>query len=115
MRRVTNSAPRNIFEKAADEFGTLSRKDPQNAELYNRESGAWYLLGKYEKSIALLEKAISLQPDYADAWVGLGANNIELGRFDQAREQLQKAKELHRRQGNMAGIEEAEDHLRNIP
>jgi tetratricopeptide (TPR) repeat protein len=103
------------FEKAAADFAKLTRKDPQNPERYNRESGAWYFLGKYDKAVDLLEKAIRLKPDYADAWVGIGANRIEMGQMAKAKEALLKAKELFRQQGNSAGVEEAGEHLRKIP
>jgi Tfp pilus assembly protein PilF len=57
---------------------------------------------------------VQLEPDHADSWVGLGPCHLELGQPARAREELTRAKDLHRRQGNMAGVEEAEEALRRI-
>jgi tetratricopeptide (TPR) repeat protein len=54
--------------------------------------GYSYLFKKeYQKAIDLLEKAIYIAPSYADAYALLALININLGRFEQATEQIQKA------------------------
>lgn len=107
------SLAKDNFSKAAKSFMRLL-KDSQDPELYNRASGAWFKLGNNAKALELLKESIRLKSDYADAWVGLGMCHAALGNTDQARQDLIKGRDLHRQQGNMAGIEEAEEDLRNL-
>ncbi len=102
------------FGKAADEFGKKLKEEPGNADLHNRAGSGWYSMGRYDNAVALIEQSVRLDPENADSWIGLGACHIALGRPDQAREQLLKAKGIHRRRGNLAGSEEAEDYLKKL-
>ena len=55
--------------------------------------GYSYLFKKeYQKAIDALEKAIHIAPSYADAYGLLALINNNLGRYDQAAEQIRKAK-----------------------
>ena len=41
-------------------------------------------LGKFEEAVATYRKAISIKPDYADAYYNLGITLQEQGRFEEA-------------------------------
>src|SRR5580704_4470393 len=50
--------------------------------------------GDSAKAVASIERAIAISPDYADAWVNLGAWDIRHGAFQQSVIETQKAIEL---------------------
>lgn len=52
--------------------------------------------GEHEKAAAKLAEAVSLSPEYAAAWINLGAQHIFLKRFEAALEDLARAAELSR-------------------
>jgi tetratricopeptide (TPR) repeat protein len=52
--------------------------------------------GEHEQAAGQLEKATQLSPDYAEAWIDLGAEHIYLKRYQQALEELAKASEISR-------------------
>jgi len=50
--------------------------------------------GNNEKAVDSIERAIAISPDYADAWVNLGARHIGMGRYLQAIVETRHAIEL---------------------
>jgi Flp pilus assembly protein TadD len=50
---------------------------------------------EYEKARSLLEEAVSLKPDFAEAWVGHGQSCALMGDSVSARESYERALELH--------------------
>jgi tetratricopeptide (TPR) repeat protein len=48
-------------------------------------------LGEYKEAIEKLEKAIKLKPDFADAYLNLGACLIKLGRY---KDSIKKSKKV---------------------
>jgi Tfp pilus assembly protein PilF len=50
--------------------------------------------GDNEKAVESIERAIAISPDYADAWVNLGARHIGMGRYRQAIVETRHAIEL---------------------
>ena len=50
--------------------------------------------GDHGKAAEQFEKATQLSPDYADAWINLGAQHIYLKRYQQALEELTRASEI---------------------
>jgi tetratricopeptide (TPR) repeat protein len=50
--------------------------------------------GDYNKAVESIERAIAISPDYADAWVNLGARHIGMGRYRQAIAETRHAIEL---------------------
>jgi tetratricopeptide (TPR) repeat protein len=50
--------------------------------------------GDNEKALESTERAIAISPDYADAWVNLGARHIGMGRYRQAIVETRHAIEL---------------------
>jgi len=58
---------------------SMSSKD----ELYDRATDL-FGDGKSEEAIAVYREALAIDPDFADAWHGLGMALSELGRHDEA-------------------------------
>jgi tetratricopeptide (TPR) repeat protein len=106
---------KDYYKKSIDAFARKVKQMPNDAELLNRMSGVHYTLGQYKDALSLLQKSLKLNPEYADSYVGLGACYIELKQYPRAREALNKAKDLHRKQKNAAGLLEADEYLRQIP
>jgi tetratricopeptide (TPR) repeat protein len=52
--------------------------------------------GAHEKAAEQLAKAVQLSPDYAAAWINLGAQHIFLKRYDEALRELTHANEIAR-------------------
>jgi tetratricopeptide (TPR) repeat protein len=52
--------------------------------------------GEHERAEEQLEKAVELSPDYAAAWVNLGAQHIFLKRYEEALQDLTRAAEISR-------------------
>jgi tetratricopeptide (TPR) repeat protein len=50
--------------------------------------------GEHEKAAEQFEKATQLSPEYAEAWIDLGAEHIYLKRYQQALEELAHASEI---------------------
>jgi len=47
--------------------------------------------GDNAKAVEWLEKAIAIAPDYADAWVNLGARHLAMGRIQEAIDETNRA------------------------
>jgi hypothetical protein len=50
--------------------------------------------GDYDKAVESIERAIAISPDYADAWLNLGARHIGMGRYQQGIAETRHAIEL---------------------
>ena len=50
--------------------------------------------GAHDKAAPLLEKAVQLSPDFADAWINLAAQHIYMRRFEEALRELARASEI---------------------
>ncbi|HVS94599.1 MAG TPA: tetratricopeptide repeat protein [Mucilaginibacter sp.] len=70
----------------ADELKTST--DPAK---YLQLSLDYYMVKRYDKSIAAAQHALELKPDYAEAWNNIGSAYIAQQQYDKAKEALQKA------------------------
>jgi tetratricopeptide (TPR) repeat protein len=64
------------------------------SEKYLQLSLDYYLDSRYDLSIDVANKALALQPNYAEAYNNIGSAFIALGQFDQAVDALKKALRL---------------------
>lgn len=53
------------------------------------------VVGQYEEAIKLLDKALDIDPQYAEAWLLLGNQHMALGQYALAREQYQHCLDLN--------------------
>jgi tetratricopeptide (TPR) repeat protein len=86
-------------EKPRPVSGTISVKQlqhPPTRKAYEalRAAQKFAEAGDNEKALESTERAIAISPDYADAWVNLGARHIGMGRYRQAIVETRHAIEL---------------------
>jgi len=76
------------FKKALDRGSKAVDIDPTYYEAWNLVGFCSRMLKDYDRSLASYEKCLAIKPDYAPAREYLGEAYVELGKPDQAREQL---------------------------
>jgi tetratricopeptide (TPR) repeat protein len=86
-------------EAARPGAGTISVKQlqhPPTRKAYDALLAAQKFAetGDYNKAVESIERAIAISPDYADAWVNLGARHLGMGRYQQAIAETRHAIEL---------------------
>lgn len=69
---------------------------PDFAEVWNNKGFSLYMLGnsRVPEAIEAYEKATTLKPDFADAWSNLGAALWDQGRFQEARDSVDRALQI---------------------
>ncbi|HEX5419650.1 MAG TPA: tetratricopeptide repeat protein [Gammaproteobacteria bacterium] len=65
--------------------------DPHYGQVYETEAHFYVITRRYRKAIALLEKAVALQPSLASAHAELGVNLLRENEIDEAQQQLELA------------------------
>ncbi|WP_333714969.1 tetratricopeptide repeat protein [Yoonia sp.] len=68
---------------------------PDYAEGYNQRAFTYFLGGRFEQSLADLDRTLAIDPRHIGALSGKGLTLIELGRTDAAQEALKAAVALH--------------------
>ena len=89
------------FDNAIYIFDKLINEKPTFAEAWNARATAYYLQGKFDKSISDINEVLSLNPSHFGALAGLGSILETLGYFDAAKEALQKANEINPKNQNI--------------
>jgi len=67
------------YEIALDRFDALVKHDPDFAEGWNKRATVFYLLGRYEESIADIKQVLALEKRHFGALSGLGLCYEALG------------------------------------
>jgi tetratricopeptide (TPR) repeat protein len=65
--------------------------DPDNAWVHNTKGWILQNQSRTEESVPEFERALALDPSFADAYSGLGVDYLALGRFDKSLEALDNA------------------------
>jgi tetratricopeptide (TPR) repeat protein len=76
------------FKKALERGARAAEIDSTYYEAWNLVGFCSRMLKDYDRSIAAYDKCLAIKPDYAPAREYLGEAYVELGKPDQAREQL---------------------------
>lgn len=84
------SMSENDFHKAILLYTQAIRLNPNQSIFYCNRAAAYSKIGKHEKAIVDAEKAISLDPKYANAYSRLGFALFSLNRIDECREVYQR-------------------------
>ncbi|HVW09622.1 MAG TPA: tetratricopeptide repeat protein [Bryobacteraceae bacterium] len=90
-----------IIHRITGEEGTtvsvLSMKAPRNAKKDFQKGTDQFRERKWADAQTSFRKAVTVYPQYADAWVSLGRTERQLGSQDAAREDFQKAMDLDKK------------------
>ena len=81
-------------EKAVTTYQKALAQDPENQDLERAYAEALMASGKTAAAHAELEKILKAQPDDAATYLRLGRLDRQEGKFDQARQELDKARSL---------------------
>ncbi|MSP81473.1 MAG: tetratricopeptide repeat protein [Alphaproteobacteria bacterium] len=60
------------FEEAEEFFTAIIERDPKFAEGWNRRATLYYLMGRFNESIAAVEQTLALEPRHFGALSGMG-------------------------------------------
>jgi tetratricopeptide (TPR) repeat protein len=93
--RGSQAIGRGEHEHAVSHFNQALRIDPAFAEAYNQRALAYYLMERFEESIADCHRTIKRMPCHFGAWAGLGHCHAHLGRFDEALSAYEKALQIN--------------------
>jgi Flp pilus assembly protein TadD len=89
VRSALSLSPTDVT--ARDLFNQIDRQQTKTPEHYLEVSLQNYNDGKYEEAIAAAESALSLKPDYAEAFNNICAANNKLSRFEEATKACEQA------------------------
>jgi tetratricopeptide (TPR) repeat protein len=81
----------NYAAIAGASVGTQGTIEGLDAQTWNNKGNAFNTQGKYDEAIQCFDKAIELDPKYADAWIGKAMNLGNLGRYDEALQASERA------------------------
>ena len=81
----------NQIQEALVEIEALVKDFPNSPILYNIRASCYKANGQMDASVKDYEKAITLKPDYAEAYYNLGVTLRELGQIDAALKSYEKA------------------------
>ncbi len=109
MTRGIVAMSRQNFETALVHFNDAVTLAPDYAEAWNKRATVYYLLGKYQESVADIQKTLELEPPHFGALSGLGLIYRALGDDRGALTALERVLEIH---PLMEGIAEQAERLR---
>jgi len=105
------------YENAIQHYSQAIESDPSNYRAFYKRATVYQLRNKHREALGDLNQVTMLNPDYHLALVARGKLNKELGKFTQAKEDLQKVVESKRSsvktkaQAELDGIIKLENQL----
>ncbi len=84
LARGAQALSRRDYEHALQHFDRAVELCPQFAEAYNQRAIAFYLLERFDESVADADRTVVLMPTHFGAWCGLGHVHAQLGRTNWA-------------------------------
>lgn len=93
-QRAVRAVEAEDFRQAVSLLQNVVRRDPRNADAWNYLGFSERKLRNFDKSLAAYQKALDINPRHLGANEYLGELYLETGKADQARQQLQRLKEL---------------------
>ncbi len=117
MRRLdyfSSESSQEDLQKTEDALKEAQSTMPFNAFVRQDES-FFYGFGQVDKAIACQQKAVELEPNYAEAWERLGWLLYASHRYKEADEDFRKALEVYDRWKNEERIGDVEKKLVSLP
>ncbi len=95
MRRGMRAMAAQDYDDALTAFDTIVRIRPDFAEGWNKRATLLFLMGRYEASIADIERTLALEPRHFGALSGLAMIREAQGRPFEALEALERVMRIH--------------------
>jgi serine/threonine protein kinase/predicted Zn-dependent protease len=111
IKSALNLTPAQISQDIDREVGEITSSNPEAYRFYV-EGRKYHNAGKYRESIALMEKAVSLDPEFAMAYRSLAIAYSNLGLVSEGDKFLQKALSLSRRLSERERLQIEGDYYR---
>jgi tetratricopeptide (TPR) repeat protein len=99
----------NDYDQATAELSRLIDQQPNFAEGYNQRAIAYYLAGRYDRSLADCQRTLERNPVHFAAQAGAGHCLAALGRWQEALTAYERALRIHPR---LDGIRHAVQRIR---
>ena len=91
LNQLANLYKQGQFHAVVQEAQILSEQYPQAFVIWNLLGASATQIGMSDQPIHAYKEAISIKPDYADAYYNIGITFQNLGKFDEAIEAYEKA------------------------
>jgi tetratricopeptide (TPR) repeat protein len=91
LTRGTHAMSEGDYPVALQLFTSVTELDPGFSEGWNKRATLFFLMGAMERSLADVEKTLSLEPRHFGALAGLGMINMHLGKEREALAAFEKA------------------------
>jgi tetratricopeptide (TPR) repeat protein len=91
IQSIVSLYSNNQIQEALVDIETLVKDFPNSPILYNIRASCYKANGQMDASINDYEKAVTLKPDYAEAYYNLGVTLREVGQIDAALKSYEKA------------------------
>lgn len=102
--------PVNVNANAAAEGSHTAEENRTQARAYLEESKQLYISDQDEKAVEVLQEAIKLDPDLAEAHFRLGLAYVAIGKDQEAEDAYKKAIEKYKKYFADNGKDDAESH-----
>jgi tetratricopeptide (TPR) repeat protein len=87
------------YARAEKAFHHYTERIPDQPNPYDSYAELLMKMGRYEESIASYEKALAIDANFVPSYIGIGNNQIFMGKFDEARLTFEKVEENARNNG----------------
>jgi tetratricopeptide (TPR) repeat protein len=104
--RWTPQRVRELVSQKFQKFHTKGRINPDLAVTYINRAFVYYNQQKWDLALSAYTKAITIDPDYAQAYYSRGLVYHQLGNINKARKNLLLAAKLYLDQGNNADYQQ---------
>ena len=91
QQSVINFYNQGKLQQAIEQAIILLQQFPSSSSLYNISGAVYKGLGQLDASVSAYKKAISIKPDYAEAYYNMGVTLQEQGKLEEAIEACKKA------------------------
>jgi len=95
MAEGNRAMNRGRFKLALTRFNGVIEQAPRYAEGWNKRATLYFLMGRYDASIADIERTLALEPRHFGALSGLGQIHAAKGESEAALGAFERALDLH--------------------